>query len=274
MTGAIATHQGDCSNFTTRVPYCCKENPVLIDLTPEAPPETRTANCCRSGVLTASAIDMPNSLSYFDMIIGHLDGKPNVQIPHNLTLLAPSIGYTCSPLVDSTPTTVIVDGGLRKEQAFSKFLLLFQLLRRHCSHCWMLAGTWKSACTYSSFVAKKSPACCVSLSTFYNTRITPCPACSCDCGTVGNVPPQCTGCAILALVSLSWIILIIHPSELISVNNGTARDQWSHRWREMYNLTDTSGVQITCARFVFIGMWSLTTKDIGELRWQYQTMIL
>ncbi|KAH7669055.1 COBRA plant protein [Dioscorea alata] len=172
MTGAIAIHQGDCSNFTTRVPYCCKENPVIIDLTPEAPPETRTANCCRSGVLTASGIDMPNSLSYFDMIIGHLDGKPNVKIPRNLTLLAPSIGYTCSPLVDSTPTTVIVDGGLRKEQAFR---------------------TWKSACTYSSFVAKKTPACCVSLSTFYNPRITPCPACSCDCGTVGNVPPQCTG---------------------------------------------------------------------------------
>ncbi|KAJ0966955.1 hypothetical protein J5N97_023872 [Dioscorea zingiberensis] len=172
MKGAIATHQGNCSNFSSQVPYCCRKNPVIIDLTPEAPPETRTANCCRSGVLTASAIDMPNSVSFFEMIVGNLDGKPNVQMPRNLTLLAPSTGYTCSPLVDSVPTVVTVDGGQRKEQAFK---------------------TWKSACTYSAFIANKAPGCCVSLSTFYNPSITPCPACSCDCTTVGNVPPQCTG---------------------------------------------------------------------------------
>lgn len=42
-------------------------------------------------------------------------------------------------------------------------------------------GTWKSTCTYSSFIAYDSPICCASLSTFYNPAITSCPNCSCGC---------------------------------------------------------------------------------------------
>ncbi|CAN1244053.1 COBRA-like protein 1 [Linum perenne] len=41
--------------------------------------------------------------------------------------------------------------------------------------------TWNVTCTYSQTLAQKTPTCCVSLSSFYNDTIVPCPACSCGC---------------------------------------------------------------------------------------------
>ncbi|XLU27763.1 hypothetical protein S245_063829, partial [Arachis hypogaea] len=46
--------------------------------------------------------------------------------------------------------------------------------------------TWNVTCTYSQFLARKNPACCVSLSSFYNKTITPCPSCTCDCQNKRN----------------------------------------------------------------------------------------
>ncbi|XP_075474538.1 COBRA-like protein 3 isoform X2 [Primulina tabacum] len=80
--------------------------------------------------------------------------------PLNLTLMAPGLGYTCGPLMETNPTHYSAIGGRRDEQ---------------------VSRTWKSRCTYSSYLAYTTPICCVSLSTFYNPTITTCPSCSCGC---------------------------------------------------------------------------------------------
>ncbi|XP_048604359.1 protein COBRA-like isoform X1 [Brassica napus] len=36
-------------------------------------------------------------------------------------------------------------------------------------------------CTYSQFLAQRTPTCCVSLSSFYNKTIVGCPTCTCGC---------------------------------------------------------------------------------------------
>lgn len=41
--------------------------------------------------------------------------------------------------------------------------------------------TWNITCTYSQFLAQKTPTCCVSLSSFYNETIVNCPTCACGC---------------------------------------------------------------------------------------------
>ncbi|MED6134442.1 COBRA-like protein 4 [Stylosanthes scabra] len=46
--------------------------------------------------------------------------------------------------------------------------------------------TWNVTCTYSQFLARKNPSCCVSLSSFYNETITPCPTCACGCQNKKN----------------------------------------------------------------------------------------
>lgn len=53
------------------------------------------------------------------------------------------------------------------------------------------SGTWKSTCTYSSFISSRTPGCCVSLSTFYNPTITECPSCSCGCRVAGRLAKTC-----------------------------------------------------------------------------------
>ena len=60
-----------------------------------------------------------------------------------------------------------------------------------------LAETWKSTCTYSSFLANKKPVCCVSLSTFYNPNITPCPKCSCGCRDADKTTASCLRCVLI-----------------------------------------------------------------------------
>ncbi|XP_059311165.1 COBRA-like protein 4 isoform X1 [Lycium ferocissimum] len=46
--------------------------------------------------------------------------------------------------------------------------------------------TWRVICTYSQFLASPIPTCCVSLSSFHNRSITPCPSCSCGCQNSSN----------------------------------------------------------------------------------------
>ncbi|KAL8234421.1 hypothetical protein R6Q59_020521 [Mikania micrantha] len=158
ISGAIATHRGNCTSFKDEIPHCCMQTPEIVDLMPD---DHSPENCCRGGLLAASAINPTQSSSSFDIVVGNLQvGNFSVFMPVNLTLLAPGRGYTCSPIQETQPTVSLVLGGRRDEQVFR---------------------TWKSTCTYSSFLANKTPVCCVSLSTFYSPHITTCPQCSCEC---------------------------------------------------------------------------------------------
>ncbi|CAL1385114.1 unnamed protein product [Linum trigynum] len=162
MSGAYATDSGDCKNFASLKPHCCKQNPIMADLWPGAASDDggRTVEgCCRGGVMSAWAIDPSLSFSAFEMTVGNLPANTSYP-PANLTLFAPGLGYTCGPVQDSESTVFLDYGGRRKIRAFR---------------------TMKSVCTYSSFLANRAPVCCVSLSTFYSPQITDCPKCSCGC---------------------------------------------------------------------------------------------
>ncbi|KAG6415682.1 hypothetical protein SASPL_123096 [Salvia splendens] len=78
----------------------------------------------------------------------------------NFTLRAPGPGYTCGPAKIVKPTIYVSSDGRRVTQAMM---------------------TWNVTCTYSQFLAQKTPSCCVSLSSFYNDTIVPCPTCTCGC---------------------------------------------------------------------------------------------
>ncbi|EEF33139.1 Protein COBRA precursor, putative [Ricinus communis] len=170
MSGAFAILQGDCASFKFEKPHSCQPNPVIADLLPETLPASRSEDCCRGGVLAAWAIDPSNSFSSFEMKVGNLNINSTVSPPANLTLLAPGPGYTCIPVLETEPTQSSEIGGRRKVQVYR---------------------TWKSKCTYSSFLANKKPVCCVSLSTFYNPTVTTCPECSCGCRETGQNSVPC-----------------------------------------------------------------------------------
>jgi len=81
-------------------------------------------------------------------------------LPRNFTLRAPGPGYTCGPAKIVRPTQFITTDKRRVTQALM---------------------TWNVTCTYSQFLAQKTPTCCVSLSSFYNDTIVDCPTCTCGC---------------------------------------------------------------------------------------------
>ncbi|KAJ4900872.1 COBRA-like protein 2 [Raphanus sativus] len=161
MVGAQATEQGDCSKFKGNIPHCCKKTPTVVDLLPGTPYNQQISNCCRGGVISSWAQDPSTAVSSFQISVGQ-SGTTNttVRAPRNVTLKAPGPGYTCGPAKVVPPTNFISDDKRRKTQA-------------------ML--TWNMTCTYSQFLAQKTPTCCVSLSAFYNKTIVPCPTCSCGC---------------------------------------------------------------------------------------------
>ncbi|CAI9765469.1 unnamed protein product [Fraxinus pennsylvanica] len=76
------------------------------------------------------------SNSSFELTVGNLEKNSAGYKPLNLTLMAPGPGYTCVPLKDMNPIVSLVTGGRRKEQVFR---------------------TWKSTCTFSSYLANESP---------------------------------------------------------------------------------------------------------------------
>ncbi|KAL5561124.1 hypothetical protein UlMin_030871 [Ulmus minor] len=173
MKGAFATSMGNCSSFQSDIPHSCQKNPVIADLNPDqASPEKMTEDCCRGGILYPSAINPLKSFSSFEIKVGNLDGNSSVhaQAPQNVSLMAPDPGYSCSPLLDVEPTVSSDIGGRRQVQVFR---------------------TWKSTCTYSSFLTNKTPMCCVSLSSFYNPTITACPTCSCGCRDADKNTDSC-----------------------------------------------------------------------------------
>ncbi|KAI9123828.1 hypothetical protein K1719_005128 [Acacia pycnantha] len=160
MKGAFAIDRGNCSTYKNPIPHSCMQDPTIVDFSSDVSEESRTENCCRGGLLSARAINPMNSLASFELKVGTLANDSLGHAPTSLTLMAPGPGYTCSPLLDTDPTTIPDFGGQRQVPAYR---------------------TWKSACTYSSFLAHESPVCCSSLSTFYNPTITSCPSCSCGC---------------------------------------------------------------------------------------------
>ncbi|XP_074586597.1 COBRA-like protein 7 [Curcuma longa] len=159
MRGAESTNQGDCSRFKgDALPHCCDKSPTIIDLPIGAPYNLRTADCCRSGVLSSLAQGPSLIRASFQMVIDSRnitdDANPK---PYNFTLGVP--GYSCS-----NATTV----------APSKF-------KSDTQRTTQAQSTWEVICSYSQFRESATPSCCVSLSTFYDNTIVSCPDCSCGC---------------------------------------------------------------------------------------------
>ncbi|XP_065855052.1 COBRA-like protein 4 [Euphorbia lathyris] len=162
MQGAQATEQGDCSKFKANIPHSCKRNPAVVDLMPTAPFNQRFANCCKGGQISAwDGQDLSASISQFQITVG-LSGTTNktIKLPKNFTLLGPGPGYTCGPAKFVPPSKFFTPDGHRRTQALL---------------------TWNITCTYSQFMARKNPNCCVSFSSFYSQEITRCPTCACGC---------------------------------------------------------------------------------------------
>ncbi|KAL2340941.1 hypothetical protein Fmac_008881 [Flemingia macrophylla] len=113
-------------------------------------------HCCKK-----DPTDPSNAVSSFQVSVGSA-GTTNktVKVPKNFTLKAPGPGYTCGPAKIVKPTTFITSDKRRITQAMM---------------------TWNITCTYSQFLAQKTPSCCVSLSSFYNDTVVNCPTCTCGC---------------------------------------------------------------------------------------------
>ncbi|PKA46502.1 COBRA-like protein 1 [Apostasia shenzhenica] len=158
--GAEASEQGNCSKFVGDVPHCCEKSPAMVDLLPSAPYNMQTRNCCRGGALTSLVQDPLNSQASFQMSVGSALNASDAAtaMPYNFNIGVR--GYTCSNASAVPPTKFSGDGGRRTTQALL---------------------TWQVTCSYSQFRESMAPKCCVSLSTFYNDTITPCPSCSCGC---------------------------------------------------------------------------------------------
>ncbi|XP_012840566.1 PREDICTED: protein COBRA-like isoform X2 [Erythranthe guttata] len=171
MMGGQTTEQGDCSRFKGNIPHCCKKDPTVVDLLPGTPYNQQIGNCCKGGVINSWAQDPSNSASAFQVSVGGA-GTTNktVKLPRNFTLRAPGPGYTCGPAKIVKPTKYLTGDGRRVTQAMM---------------------TWNITCTYSQFLAQKTPSCCVSLSSFYNDTIVPCPTCTCGCQNNLTNPGSC-----------------------------------------------------------------------------------
>ncbi|XP_028119795.1 protein COBRA-like [Camellia sinensis] len=170
MVGGQTTEQGDCSKFKGNIPHCCKKDPTVVDLLPGTPYNQQIANCCKGGVINSWVQDPSNAASSFQISVGGA-GTTNktVRVPKTLTLKAPGPGYTCGPAKVGKPTKFVTQNVRKVTQAMM---------------------TWNVTCTYSQFLAQKTPTCCVSLSSFYNNTIVPCPTCTCGCQNNNTQPPQ------------------------------------------------------------------------------------
>ncbi|KAA0058008.1 protein COBRA-like [Cucumis melo var. makuwa] len=161
MMGGQTTEQGDCSRFKGNTPHCCKKDPTVVDLLPGTPYNQQIANCCKGGVINSWAQDPANAASSFQVSVGAAGtSNKTVKLPKNFTLKAPGPGYTCGPAKIVRPTKFVSGDKRRVTQALM---------------------TWNVTCTYSQFLAQKTPTCCVSLSSFYNDTIVNCPTCTCGC---------------------------------------------------------------------------------------------
>ncbi|CAN0876955.1 COBRA-like protein 4 [Linum grandiflorum] len=160
MLGAQAADQGDCSKFKGNLPHSCNKSPSIVDLLPGVPKNQKFSHCCKGGILASRGQD-DATVSSFQLTVGH-SGTSNrsVRLPQDFYLLAPGPGYTCSPASVVSPSVFHSSDGRRRSQALM---------------------TWDVVCSYSQMIVSKNPSCCVSLSSFYNPDVTPCPSCACGC---------------------------------------------------------------------------------------------
>ncbi|KAH7532775.1 COBRA-like protein 1 [Ziziphus jujuba] len=171
MVGGQATEQGDCSKYKTTIPHSCKKTPTIVDLMPGTPYNQQIANCCKGGVLSSWIQDPANAAGSFQLSVGAAGtSNKTVRAPKNFTLNAPGPGYSCGKARIVKPSRFLSADKRRATQALM---------------------TWNVTCTYSQFLANKAPTCCVSLSSFYNDTIVPCPACSCGCQRNMTEPGSC-----------------------------------------------------------------------------------
>ncbi|CAN6297747.1 unnamed protein product [Urochloa humidicola] len=161
MVGAQTTEQGDCSKFLGNTPHSCKKDPTIVDLLPDTPYNMQITNCCKAGVLSTFNQDPANAAASFQLSVG-LAGTTTktVKLPKRFTLKTPGPGYTCGRAI------------------VGKSSMFFSADGRRASRALM---TWNVTCTYSQFLAQKTPSCCVSLSSSYNDTTVDCPTCSCGC---------------------------------------------------------------------------------------------
>ncbi|XP_010257981.1 PREDICTED: protein COBRA-like isoform X2 [Nelumbo nucifera] len=187
MMGSQTTEQGDCSRFKGNIPHCCKKDPTVVDLLPGTPYNQQIANCCKGGVINSWVQDPTNAASSFQVSVGAA-GTTNktVKLPKNFTLKAPGPGYTCGPAKIVKPTKFTTADQRRTTQAMM---------------------TWNVTCTYSQFLSQKTPTCCVSLSSFYNDTIVPCPTCTCGCQNNITQPGSC-----VEMNYTQWNLVVQHPN--------------------------------------------------------------
>ncbi|KAJ6819283.1 COBRA-like protein 1 isoform X2 [Iris pallida] len=161
IIGARSTEQGDCSRFEGNIPHSCMKDPKVVDLPLGTPYNMQIANCCRGGLISSYVQDPATASSSFHSSVG-ASGNNNktVRLPKNFTIRDPGLGYTCGPAKIVKSTRFRSASGRRTTQVLM---------------------TWNVTCTYSSFLARKTSACCVSLSSFYNKTIVNCPNCACGC---------------------------------------------------------------------------------------------
>ncbi|KAF3505326.1 hypothetical protein F2Q69_00044781 [Brassica cretica] len=148
MVGAQTTEQGVCSKFKGNVPHCCKKVPTVVDLLPGVPYNQQFSNCCKGGVV--GALGSRSIISCIIVSEKFKTERPKYQTEHFLVQF----------------------GEILTEPNYPDYWNR----RTHAS-----AVTWNVTCTYSQFLARKHPSCCVSFSSFYNDTITPCPSCACGC---------------------------------------------------------------------------------------------
>ncbi|KAJ6402570.1 hypothetical protein OIU84_014633 [Salix udensis] len=132
------------------------------------------AQAVEQGDCSKFKANIPHSCKRSPAVVDLLPGAPfnqqfgnccKVKLPKSFTLLGPGPGYTCGPPKMVPSTKFLTPDGLRRTQALL---------------------TWNVTCTYSQFMARKNPSCCVSLSSFYNQILTPCPTCACGCQNNGT----------------------------------------------------------------------------------------
>ncbi|XP_021816803.1 COBRA-like protein 1 [Prunus avium] len=171
MLGAEATERGDCSSFKDAIPHNCEQTPTLVDLMPGAPYNQQVRSCCKGGVLRSWVQNGAPDVGFFTMTVGQSETTDtDVRLPTNFTLKAPGLGYTCGSASIVEPTKFPTADKRRVTQAFM---------------------TWNVTCTFSPFIARKMPTCCVSLSAFYDSNIVSCPTCSCGCRSNTSSPQIC-----------------------------------------------------------------------------------
>ncbi|KAG4402430.1 hypothetical protein GLYMA_02G196100v4 [Glycine max] len=171
MIGGQTTEQGDCSKYKANIPHCCKKNPIVVDLLPGTPYNQQISNCCKGGVLSSWAQDQSKAVAAFQVSVGSASTtNKTVKVPKDFTLKAPGPGYTCGPATIVKPTQFLQPDKRRVTQALM---------------------TWNVTCTYSQFLAQRTPSCCVSLSSFYDNTVVPCTTCACGCQGNSSQSGEC-----------------------------------------------------------------------------------